>query len=337
VILHPGILALLAGTAIVFLLCLYASGTGIRILLRWDRQSTSEEQYRLEQRTVLVSTLVRYALAFEIASGLLFIYTVDDLHPLFVGAMCATGSLNANPVGWNALFAKLAIFFAAALWLVLNRLDERAEDFPLVRIKYALLPVVAYLVGLDLFYQTRYFLGLQPEVITSCCGSLFTAGGPGLAAGLAGLPVRPTMTLFFLSGGLLVVLVAVCLVWRSWWPRLLLAVLSAWFLPLSLAAVVSFISLYIYEMPTHHCPFDLFQGHYGFIGYPLYLTLFVAVLYGLLPGIFRPLARRPSLGPEILAADRRWLLICLFSLAVFLVLATVPIVTGTFTLVGYEL
>ncbi len=56
-----------------------------------------------------MSTIVRYALAFEIVASLLFIYTVDDIHELFVGAMCATGSLNANPIGWSALAVKVAL------------------------------------------------------------------------------------------------------------------------------------------------------------------------------------------------------------------------------------
>ncbi len=335
-ILHPGILALLTGTGIVLLLCLYASVTGVRILLRWDRSSSSELQYNLELRTVLVSTLVRYALAFEILSGLLFIYTVDDLHPLFVGAMCATGSLNANPVGWNALLVKLAIWFAAALWLVLNRFDEQAEDFPLVRAKYALLPLVTYLVGLDCYYQLSYFLGLQPEVITSCCGALFTASGGGLAGDLAGLPAKPAMIAFYSGAGVLLALLVACLVSTSGWLRLLLTLAAAAFLPLSLAAIISFVSLYIYQMPSHHCPFDLFQGHYHFIGYPLYLSLFAAVLYGALPGLFRPLARHPPLAAALAAADRRWLWRALIALLVFLALATAPALLGQMVLIGYD-
>ena len=74
--------------------------------------------------------------AIEIASSLLFLYTVDDLHGLFVGAMCATGSLNASPVGWWVLPVKVLIVIAAPLWIVLNGLDVRAGDFPVIRAKY---------------------------------------------------------------------------------------------------------------------------------------------------------------------------------------------------------
>jgi len=73
------------------------------------------------------------------------------------------------------------------------------------------------------------------------------------------------------------------------------------------ASIVSFLSLYIYELPTHHCPFDMLQRQYGFIGYPIYLTLLAAVYFGLLPGLFQPLRRIPSLSGSIAAAEPRWL------------------------------
>src|SRR5512139_1214780 len=102
-ILHPGILALIVGSCIVLVMMLFASAQGIGILKGWDFRSSSEKQLDLERRTYLISSIIQYALGFEILSTLLFIYTVDDIHNLFVGAMCATGSLNATPVGWYAL------------------------------------------------------------------------------------------------------------------------------------------------------------------------------------------------------------------------------------------
>ncbi len=331
-ILHPGILALLTGSVLTLILCLYAAGSGLYILRYWDRNSTSALQYRLEQRTVLISTLVRLALVFEIASGLLFIYTVDELHPLFVGAMCATGTLNANPVGWNALTTKIALFFGASLWLVLNRFDDRAEDYPLVRGKFLALPLVAWLIGLDLYYQVSFFTGLKPEVITSCCGALFSSGGSGLAADLAGLPPGPTMVAFYAGAGLLLLALGSAWCWPSGVLRVILAVLAAGFFPLALAAIISFISLYIYQLPTHHCPFDLFQNHYHYIGYPLYLCLFTTVLCGLMPGIFTPLRRFSSLREALARAERRWLVVALLALLGFLTLASLPILLGPLSL-----
>ncbi|KPK23737.1 MAG: hypothetical protein AMJ61_15220, partial [Desulfobacterales bacterium SG8_35_2] len=89
---HPGILALVSGSALVTLMMLYAAVLGARVIGRWDFQSSSAYQLSLERKTYLISTIMNYVLGFQIISALLFIYTVDDIHRLFVGAMCATGS-----------------------------------------------------------------------------------------------------------------------------------------------------------------------------------------------------------------------------------------------------
>ena len=147
------------------------------MIQRWDFQSSSAYQLSLERKTYLISTLMNYVLGFQIISALLFIYTVDDIHKLFVGAMCATGSLNANPVGWLALLSKITVCFVAGFWLVLNYLDQKAEDYPLVRLKYSLLLFCCPLLFLILFSSSNIFLGLDPDIITSCCGSLFSDSG----------------------------------------------------------------------------------------------------------------------------------------------------------------
>ena len=58
---------------------------------------------------------------------------------MFVGAMCAVGTLNVNAYGFPALIAQMAVFFLAAVWLAVNHVDTRAPDYPLVRIKYGAL------------------------------------------------------------------------------------------------------------------------------------------------------------------------------------------------------
>ena len=46
----------------------------------------------------------------------------------------------------------------------------------------------------------------------------------------------------------------------------LFASLSGIAFVVSLASILSFISLYFYELPTHHCPFCILQKEYGYIG-----------------------------------------------------------------------
>ena len=246
-ILNPGILALLLGSAIAFIMLLYAAGLGVKIFSRWDPQSSSEEQLLLERKTDLVSTIVSYAFGFELISGLLFLYTLEDIHRLFIGAMCATGALNANQVGWLALLVKIILFFAAALWIHFNRLDQRTEDTPLVRPKYLALCLLTPLVGLDLYLQYSYFSGLQPEIITSCCGSLFSLGNDSVASDLASLPVASTMQLFLLAAGSYLIAVILCLSFRDALFRYLLFAITLGLFFISLASIVAFISFFVFK------------------------------------------------------------------------------------------
>jgi len=335
VILHPGALALIVGSSVVLALLLYASPIAIAVIRRWDLQSSSEGQLALERRTHLVSTIAAAALGFEVVSTFLFLYTLDDIHPLFAGAMCAIGSLNANPVGWQVLIVKLVILFAAPLWIAVNSLDQRAGDFPVIRSRSLGLLVLAPLVALDLALQIRYFAGLRPEVITSCCGALFSVSAGGVASELAALPALATMAVFYGTAGLLLVLNRLC-AWRpSTIARVALAAMAVGFLVVALASIVSFLSPYVYELPTHHCPFDMLQASSGFVGYPVYLALYVAVLFGILPAVGGTLRRHPSLSALVASAEPGWLRLSVAATLVLTALTTWEVVFSDLSMRGY--
>jgi hypothetical protein len=335
VIFHPGILALVIGSALLTLMTAYGVVLGIRVILRWDFRSSSAAQLSLERKTYLISTITNYVLGFQIISALLFVYTVDDIHQLFVGAMCATGSLHANPVGWHALFSKIIVCFAAGLWIVLNYLDQQAEDFPLVRLKYGLLTLLLPAIIVDSLLQLYYFLGLDPDIITSCCGSLFSESDVSVASSIAGLPVLPTMILYYTGFTLLLLVSVSCLRTKNPLPRYLLSILAAAFFFVALASVVSFISMYIYELPTHHCPFDMLQRGYGHIGYPLYISLFSGIFFGLLPGIFQPVKNIPSLRETVLQLERSWITLSMGSLVIFVAITSYRIYSSNLTYFSY--
>jgi hypothetical protein len=190
VILHPGVLALLVAAAATGGLLLFAAWHAAEIVRGWDLSSGSERQLQLERRTYLVSTLLRWVLAFELVSVFLYVYTADALAPLFTGAMCAAGSLKAGSGGYAVLVLKLVGFVAAGLWLVLNAADERGRDYPLVRRKYGALLAIAPLLVAEAWLLFGYFGSLRPNVITSCCGSLFSQAGTGVGSDLAALSHR---------------------------------------------------------------------------------------------------------------------------------------------------
>ena len=187
-ILNPGVISLVGGSFLANLFMAYASWIGVRILKEWDMESGSARQVILERKTYLVSTLLNVIMVYQIVSLFLLVHTADHIHTEFAGAMCAAGTLGANPYGYPALQVKVFASFLCGIWLLVNRADGRAPDYPLIRVKYKLLPALQVLFVLDLFLLWNYFGGLTPDVITSCCGILFGDGDGSSAGELAHLP-----------------------------------------------------------------------------------------------------------------------------------------------------
>jgi hypothetical protein len=333
--LHSGILALLTGGFITFFLVLAAAALGLQILLKWDIKSSSETQLSLERRTYLVSTLVQYALLFEVMSVFLFIYTADDLHNLLVGAMCATGSLNANQYGFPALYAKITTLFISAAWIGVNHLDTMAVDYPLTRRKYGFLVLIVPVLLASYILQILYFMHIDPNVITSCCGTLFSEGGRGLSSSLASLPVREMRVVFF---SLFIILAAAGIAAVKTGRRTIIyleSILSGLFLATSIASIISFISLYFYQIPTHHCPFDLLQSGYYYVGYLLYAALFTGGFFGVMPAVIDPFRKISSLADIAPRMQRTWIIISLYAYTAFVILSIIPMIFTPFTLEGY--
>lgn len=327
-ILHPGVLGLLIGGGLVVALMIAGSLVGVRVLRGWDPSSASEYQLTLERSSYLVSVLVNVALWIEIGSALLFIHTVDDLNELFVGAMCATGSLNANPVGWWVLATKAAMVLLFPVWIALNRLDQRAGDYPVMRLKNALLLALTPIAAADFVLELLYFRGIKPDVITSCCGSLFSESSDRVTGEIASLSAATTLPLFAVGSAVFLAVLVWARAGREPGPRIAAAVMAPAILVLGIVAIISFISVAYYELPTHHCPFDLFQGGNGYVGYPLVTSLVVAVVAALLPGIFLSVARRTSIGGLVMKSERTWLTLSIAAYSVFIGFATWPLVFG---------
>jgi hypothetical protein len=319
VIVNPAVIALVGGSAMGGALLLGAAAQGVAVLRGWDLNSGSERQLALERRTYLVSTLLGFALAFELVSLFLFVFTADAMAPLFTGAMCAAGSLKASPWGYPVLVLKLVNAVLAGLWLVLNHADQEGYDYPLIRVKYALLLLLAPPALAEVGLQAAFFADLRPEVITSCCGSLFGEGGRGFGSDLASLPPgQAGLALAVTLGAALAALARFRLAGRG---AVLAGLLAAAALPVGLAAVVSVISPYVYELPTHHCPFCLLQREYGYLGYPLYAALLLGAVTGAGVGLLHPFRAVPSLAAPLPILQRRLAVAAMAGLGVFAALS----------------
>jgi len=119
------------------------------------------------------------------------------------------------------------------------------------------------------------------------------------------------MVVFYTGIILFFVISSSCLYSKKGSLRYLQSAVSAAVLFLALAAVISFVSPYIYELPTHHCPF------------------------GLLPGVFQPLKRLPSFEGIIDSIERKWVGGSMGCMLIFITVVTYQVVMSNLTLNPY--
>ena len=315
-ILHPTIIALLTGSILTGFLVLYAAARGFEIIKRWDIASGSEIQLLLERRTYLISLMLSYAFVFQMISLFLFVYTTDNLSRLFAGAMCAAGTLYINSYGYPTLLLKVINFLLAGVWLLINATDNKAYNYPLIKKKYLLLILMAPFVLAETISQIQYFIHMSPDIVTSCCGTLFSSA-PEIAKN--DMPVRSggfLQKLFFGGFGLLLLL-GIYSYRGSGKGGCMYGIASIAMFVVSIMALISIFSLYIYELPTHHCPFCLLQREYGYVGYPIYLTLFLGNVSGISVGALSQFRNISSLSGIIPAVQRKLVLTSLVCYIIF--------------------
>jgi len=333
VIFHSTILALFAGSALTALMAIYSALHAVRILSGWNLQSGSELQLTLERKTYLISTLLAYVFAFEILSFFLYIFTAERLHVFFVGAMCAAGSLYVNPFGYPTLIVKLVNCLLAGIWLILNYVDNQGYDYPLIRKKYAFFLALVPLILVEAVLQANYFLRLHPNIITSCCGTLFSSGDPVLPSDGVFSPSLSTKAVFYAT--ILLTTGTGLYYGVKGKGGYLFSVMSALAFVVCASSFFSFISSYIYELPTHHCPFCLLQKEYGYVGYLLYLTLFGGTICGLSIGTLVPFRNIESLSERLPPLQRRLAVTSSLLFFAFAAVVTVRILLSNLILEGY--
>jgi hypothetical protein len=330
---HPGIFALLLGSGLTAAMLCYSAYEGLRIIRSWDIDCGSEGQLELERKTYLISTLMSYAMGFQLLSLFLFIYTADTLSPLFIGAMCAAGSLKVNGFGYPTLMVKIGSCLLAGLWLIVNTTDNKAHDYPLIRIKYWLLLLIAPLLIVETTLQGLYLLSLRPNIITSCCAVLFSADADTAMSELLALPHWLSQAIFFVSAPM--ALAAGLYVYLKAKGAILFAIATLCHFIISMVALISFISIYFYELPTHHCPFCLLHQEYGYIGYLLYATILVGAISGMGVGVIHPFRSIASLHQVIPPMQKKLAMLSLSATLVFMLIAVYAILFSNLSMAAH--
>lgn len=314
------------GVIALFLIAV-AARTGFRVLRSWDPASDDALQISLESETWLASTLVEYGLGLQILTLLLFVLAADQFSQVIAGAMCATGSLLANPFGIPTLYVKLAGVFLYGFWLLLHQLDIRVETYPLVRLKFVYLLLLAPFLLVDFTLQTLYIAGLRPDIITSCCSVVFAEAGPD-SGNLMGIPPQALLLTAYYSGIILLGGLGIVLLKSRTAGRLRGALTwlytGGWvaFFFLALAVLTSILSCYIYALPNHRCPFCIIKAEYHYIGLGIYFALVGGAFFGASTGVAALIGRHPELADQAARYRRAAVKISLFLLVLLAILSS---------------
>jgi hypothetical protein len=324
-------IALLICIAATLFLVVLAGSTAVRIILFWDGDSDSERQIDLEGRTWLAAALVQTGLAVQMFSLLLLVLAADDFSSMIAGAMCATGSFLANEYGNGSLFFKVINIFLCGFWIVLHRLDLRSEYSPLIRIKFAYLIFLIPLLFFDAYYLFQYLYRLEPDVISSCCGVIFSSSTLQENFLVVSITENELLAAFYLLAGVLL-LQGFVVSRKQFEDRahsamyLLYGILFLVFFILSLVAITVFFSSYIYAMPSHNCPFDILRKEYNFIGYPIYFALFGGCFAGMSSGIATLFYRKAGLGQPVASYRKNGAVTASCLIFLFVMLVSYPVI-----------
>lgn len=273
VLLSNQVIVYLLSESILFTLLLIAFFVSLKVLYRWDFESFTPFQFTLERQAYLVTTIIFFVFMVKFLLLIYFIFSIDTLSLLVPGAMCGAGVITANEYGSYLLILKLIILFFMTLWIYMHYYDMHTKNHQWFKEKSWLFSMIFLLVVGELALDYTYFLHIETDTPVSCCSALF-----GQLEGANPLPFGLNITMLLVLFYLLYSLVILTL----YIGQILLYILSnLLFIFIAYYAVVYFFGTYIYELPTHKCPFCMLQVDYYYIGYILWGSLFVGTYIGL--------------------------------------------------------
>ncbi|MFA6137021.1 MAG: hypothetical protein WC667_02930 [Sulfurimonas sp.] len=279
-ILSPEVLTLFILNALFLFFATVAFILSVKIFLKWDSNSTSQAQYKLEKQSFLTATIIKYIFVIKVPLFLFFIFTLDKISGLLTGAMCAAGVVNATTYGTYLVLLKILNLYLFAYWLALHHEDMKHESQPYTKMKFGVFIALFFLLITEIILEGVMFNAIDIEKVVDCCGAIYSSSASSYISAIFRIKASLLLALFY--GNFLLIVIFYFLK-----KRYIFALSNAFFIIISLLTLISFFGTYIYELPTHHCPFCFLQKDYYYVGYLIYIFLFIGTFYGLLSGFLR--------------------------------------------------
>ncbi len=276
-ILSPEVLALLILNFIFLLFSIVAFVLSIKIFLNFNIKSTSKTQYTLEKYSFLSATIIKYIFTIKVPLFLFFIFTLDKISNVLTGAMCGAGVVDATEYGTYLIVLKILNLYLFAYWIALHVEDMKDENQGKTKLKFGIFIVIFFFFITEIILETLMFSSLEIDKMVSCCGTLYSSSSTSTISNIFALDTMTLLSIFY-SNFLLIILFFILK------NRYLFALANIVFVVVALISLIVFFGTYIYELPSHHCPFCYLQSDYYYVGYLIYSLLFFGTFYGVVVG-----------------------------------------------------
>jgi len=264
---------------ILFIILSIAFLNSVYILKNYQQGSSSQLQYKLEKKSYLVTSIIYIALIIKIVLLPYFTFTINELSNIIPGAMCGAGVISANSYGEPLIILKIFIIIMTMLWISLNRYDLESKNFKYFKRKIWFFIFIFSLLVIEIVLEYLFFTSLTTVSPVSCCSTLYSTAQDSN-------PLPFNISTFELVSSFYLAYIFIML--SSYFQkRYLLAPLSLIYIYLSYLSIVYFFSTYVYQLPSHKCPYCLLQSEYYFIGYVIYSSVIIATFYALSSVIFK--------------------------------------------------
>jgi hypothetical protein len=250
----------------------------VKISLYYDKNATTSKQYALEKQSYLGSTIIKYIFAIKVPLFIFFIFTLEKISHILPGAMCSAGVVNATDYGVYLLMIKVVNLYLFAYWIILNTEDMKSEMQPYMKTKFQFFIPLYLLLLIEIILETMMFLSIDIKDVVDCCGVVFSTSDKTYMAEIIGANALIQNTLFY---GVFIAMIIAYIQKK----KRLFSIVNLLFALVSLSTLIGYFGTYIYEMPTHHCPFCFLAYEYNYIGYFLYAFLFIGTFSGMIVSV----------------------------------------------------
>ncbi len=257
---------------VTLLIAISALFKGAVLIKNWNFNSFSQKQIKLENQSYLLSVQAVFLFLFKLILLIYFVYMIDSLSVIVPGAMCAAGVISANSYGMVLLFVKLITIFLLLFFTILNKLDIEAKYYPYMKLKTYILIFAALLVFLESYLDAAYIFNIDISRPVSCCSALF-----GNLEGANPLPFNLNIKNLLILFYTLFIAYILSLLLEN---KTAAFIVLTFFAAIAYYAVVYFFGTYVYELPTHKCPFCMMQKEYFYTGYLIWGLLIFGAYFG---------------------------------------------------------